>query len=274
MFEHARRELAWLIEDGYTQTHTELARARFALDYRSDYGAVLIGVHLAISEVQVRIGLPSITWFSGGGIDLLYALTTRGLCTPNPLPPNGASQEQRLAWFQGYLDGLRALRHHELAGDWSRYDGAGRAAMKGRVAERIAEQDRIVQDIVARVDEIANRPNLVPRRDPALDRESAGPTQQEQSRLGSTVDGVRSSRGTSSSRPKQDRSPDALRVSAGEAAMNPPLEIWQDPPIRVSQEAATSYGHCIQTGEKSTFAVGATLPLRPGAAAQVQYTLV
>ncbi len=32
--------------------------------------------------------------------------------------------------------------------------------------------------------------------------------------------------------------------------------------------------HRTQTGEKSTSAVGATLPLRPGAAAQLQYALV
>ncbi len=151
MFKLARRELGWLLDDGYNETQAELARARFALDYRSDQAAVLIGVHLAISGVQVRIGLPSITWLSGDGIDLRYALERRGLPTPTSLPPNRASQDQLLDWFQGYLDGLRALRHHELAGDWSQYDGAGRAAMKARIAERITEQERIVQDIVARV---------------------------------------------------------------------------------------------------------------------------
>ena len=82
IFDRARRELAWLSEDMYTQTRAELDRASFALEYRSDHGAVLIGVHLAISEVEVRIGLPSITWLSGGGIDLLYALRRHGLPTP------------------------------------------------------------------------------------------------------------------------------------------------------------------------------------------------
>lgn len=55
--------------------------------------------------------------------------------------------QQLLNWFQGYLDGLAALRRYELAGDWSKYDEAGVAAMRASVAERIATQEQIVQDI-------------------------------------------------------------------------------------------------------------------------------
>jgi hypothetical protein len=61
MFDQARAELRWLLEDGYVQTCAELERARFRLEYRSDRCAVLLGAHLAMSEVNVRIGLPSIT---------------------------------------------------------------------------------------------------------------------------------------------------------------------------------------------------------------------
>jgi hypothetical protein len=31
---------------------------------------------------------------------------------------------QLVEYFSGYLEGLRALRHHELDGDWTRYDRA------------------------------------------------------------------------------------------------------------------------------------------------------
>jgi hypothetical protein len=77
-----------------------------------------------MSEANVRIGLPSITWVSGGAVDLLSAPKIRRLPAPVTLPPNRASQQQLLNWFQGYLDGLAALRHEELPGDWTR---AGRA---------------------------------------------------------------------------------------------------------------------------------------------------
>lgn len=56
MFDRARAELVWLVEDGYVETRAELERANFRLDYRSDECAVLIGVHLGMSEVNVRIG--------------------------------------------------------------------------------------------------------------------------------------------------------------------------------------------------------------------------
>lgn len=151
MFDLARAELVWLVEDGYVETRAELEWANFRLDYRSDECAVLIGVHLGMSEVNIRIGPRSITWLSGGAVDLLYALKVRGLQRPAALPPNRASVQQVLNWFQGYLDGLAALRRYELAGDWSKYDEAGVAAMRASVAERIAKQEQIVQDIVEKV---------------------------------------------------------------------------------------------------------------------------
>jgi hypothetical protein len=151
MFGQARAELVWLVEDGYVETRAELERANFRLDYRSDQCAVLIGVHLGMSEVNVRIGPRSITWLSGGAVDLLYALKMRGLHRPAALLPNRASVQHLLDWFQGYLDGLAALRRYELAGDWSKYDEAGVAAMRASVAERITKQEQIVQDIVEKV---------------------------------------------------------------------------------------------------------------------------
>lgn len=69
MFDQARAELVWPVEDGFVETRAELERANSRLDYRSEHCAVLIGVHLGISEVNVRIGPRSITWLSGGAVD-------------------------------------------------------------------------------------------------------------------------------------------------------------------------------------------------------------
>jgi len=72
----------------------------------------------------VRLGPPGSGWLSGGLVDLLTVLRTVGLHVPAAYPPNRASDEQLREFFMGYLNGLKALRHHEIAGDWSRYDRA------------------------------------------------------------------------------------------------------------------------------------------------------
>jgi hypothetical protein len=81
-----------------------------------------------------------------------------GLRPPLPLDRGARSHDRRLGareevidWFQRYLDALVALRPYELAGDWSKYDEAGVAAMRASVAERIAGQEKIIQDIVGKV---------------------------------------------------------------------------------------------------------------------------
>jgi hypothetical protein len=84
----------------------------------------MIGVYLFISEFTVFVGLPGMTGSSGDRVDLRRILRVLGLPVPSPLPPNGTSLNQMLAYLDGYLNGLRALRHDILGGDWSRYDRA------------------------------------------------------------------------------------------------------------------------------------------------------
>jgi hypothetical protein len=124
LFDHARCELQWLLEDGYTESRAELDGASFRLDYRSQHAAVMIGVYLFISEFTVFVGLPGMTASSGDRVDLRRILRVLGLPVPSSLPPNGASLPQMHAYLDGYLDGLRALRHDILGGDWRRYDRA------------------------------------------------------------------------------------------------------------------------------------------------------
>lgn len=124
LFDHARRELHWLLDDGYAETRAELDGAKFQLDYRSQHVAVMIGVFLGISEFTVFVGLPGMTAFSGDRVDLRRILGVLGLSVPSSLPPNGGSPPQMQAYVDGYLNGLRALRHDILSGDWSRYDRA------------------------------------------------------------------------------------------------------------------------------------------------------
>jgi hypothetical protein len=124
LFDLARQELTWLLADGYAETRGEIQGSSVELDYGSAHGVVLIGVHLFKSEFAVRLGPPGAGWLSGGLIDLLTVLRTIGLNVPSVYPPDRASEEQLREFFMGYLDGLKALRHHELAGDWSRFDRA------------------------------------------------------------------------------------------------------------------------------------------------------
>ncbi|MHB1571896.1 MAG: hypothetical protein ACYC0H_22195 [Solirubrobacteraceae bacterium] len=128
LFDLARADLAWLLRDGYTETRAELDGAGFRLEYRSDRGAVLIGVHLGVSETVVMIGPPWITSLSEENVDLRRVLSARGMPVPNSRPPNRATRTQLLHYFRGYLEGLAELRQDELAGDWSKYDEAKDAA--------------------------------------------------------------------------------------------------------------------------------------------------
>jgi hypothetical protein len=113
-----------MLEDGYAESHAELDGASFRLDYRSQRAAVMIGVYLFMSEFTVFVGLPGLTASSGDRVDLRRILRVLGLPVPSPLPPNGGSLPQMQAYLDGYLGGLRALRHDILGGDWSRYDRA------------------------------------------------------------------------------------------------------------------------------------------------------
>lgn len=90
--------------------------------------AVLIGVHLAVSETVVMVGPPWITWLSDEKVDLRRVLSVRGLPVPGSRPPNRATRTQLLHYFRGYLEGLAKLRQDELAGDWTKYDVAKDAA--------------------------------------------------------------------------------------------------------------------------------------------------
>jgi hypothetical protein len=116
LFDHARTDLRWLQDDGYG--------ASFQLDYRSQHAGVLIGVFLFISEFTVFIRPPSVRAGSAGSVDLRRILRVLGRPVPGSLPPDRASLAQLQRFFDGYLCGLRALRHHELSGDWSRFDRA------------------------------------------------------------------------------------------------------------------------------------------------------
>jgi hypothetical protein len=128
LFGRARSELAWLLEDGYAETRAELDGAGFTLEYRSDHGSALIGVALFKSEFVVFLGSPSASWLSQDKVDLLDVLRTLGVSAPDVYPPNLASREQLLEFLMGYLDGLKALRQDEIAGDWARYDRAKETA--------------------------------------------------------------------------------------------------------------------------------------------------
>lgn len=112
MFDQARAELVWLVQDGYVETRAELERANLRLDYRSDQCAVLIGVHLGMSEVNVRIGPRSITWLSGGAVDLLYALKMRAPPTGGPPAESGlcAAVAQLVSGLPGWAGRPSALR--------------------------------------------------------------------------------------------------------------------------------------------------------------------
>lgn len=124
LFDHARTDLRWLQEDGYSETRAVLNGASFKLDYRSQHAGVLIGGFLFISEFTVFIGPPSVRAGSAGSVDLRRILRVLGRPVPGSLPPDRASLAQLQRFFDGYLRGLRALRHHELSGDWSRFDTA------------------------------------------------------------------------------------------------------------------------------------------------------
>lgn len=113
-----------MLDDGYAETCAEVSGASFRLDYRSPRAAVMIGVHLFMSEFTVFVGLPGMTASSGDRVDLRRILRVLGLSGPSSLPPNGAALPQLQEYLDGYLDGLGALRHDILAGDWSRYDRA------------------------------------------------------------------------------------------------------------------------------------------------------
>src|ERR1700748_94982 len=98
--DYARRELRWMLEDGYAESRSELDGASFRLDYRSQRAAVMIGVYLGISEFAVFVVLPGMPASSGDRVDLRRNLRVLGLPVPSPLPPNGGSLPQ----MRAYLD--------------------------------------------------------------------------------------------------------------------------------------------------------------------------
>jgi hypothetical protein len=98
--------------------------ASVQLDYRSKQAGVLIRVFVYMSEFSVFVGPPSVTARSAGRVDLRRILRVLGLPVPAELPPDRASLPELQDFFAEYLEGLKALRDHELAGDWTRFDRA------------------------------------------------------------------------------------------------------------------------------------------------------
>jgi hypothetical protein len=141
----ARETLHWLVEDGYVEVDLLPVRTRFHLSYASAKGRLIVSFDAARRRAEVVLAPPDsrdarkrIDSLREARVSLEALRSIHGLARGDGALGTGPD-EDAIARLRAYLEGLKALRDHELAGDWSRFG----EALSHRPPEVTAEVERI-----------------------------------------------------------------------------------------------------------------------------------
>lgn len=113
---HARRNLSWLLEDGYEETRVRVLRSRFLLEFSGPHGQVTVTVYPGMEAVQI--------WLRPRGRgaqrrSMWEYLNARGLKVPRRERIDTTSVASVNRAIDAYTESLEQLRDKELSGDWT-----------------------------------------------------------------------------------------------------------------------------------------------------------
>ena len=135
-----RRNLTWLLEDGYQEAKALILPSRFHLWFIGPYGQVIVSVNPGMSEIEIWLRPPDM---DGHGPAMQEYLAARGLPVPS-VRIDATRPEYVEVAIDAQTAALEQLRHHELAGDWTPLD------RESSLRSAHAEREKVISEIVDR----------------------------------------------------------------------------------------------------------------------------
>jgi hypothetical protein len=144
LLERVRSDLAWLDEDDFAETRCMVLRSGFGLDWDGPLASLTVGVDIPRREIVVRVRPSGAQKWYG----MAQLLRARGLSVGGELV-HFTTWDEADAVLDRYMNDLKLMREHELAGKWS--EPEVEAARPG------PPRKAALEEVLRRVDEAKGR---------------------------------------------------------------------------------------------------------------------